>query len=184
MIYLSVDREMAFQPCAEYTRERVEKLFAGRKQLHFRTVAQLDIPPEDRVWTLLHMMSERQQHEAACRFAEQAFAALRQTGQEPHPDSLNAIAVKRRWLCGDATDDEMAAARDAAWDAAWDAGAAARDAASRDAARDAAWAAARAAARDAARDAARAAAWGAAWDAAWDEQIEIACSILAEKGKA
>ena len=101
--------------------------------------------------------------------------------------SVNALDVAERFANGDATEEELAAARAAAWDAAWDAARdaaryAARDAASaaawvvaRDAARDAAWAAARAAAwvaaRDAAlaaaRDAAGAAAWDAAGDAAW-----------------
>ena len=68
------------------------------------------------------------------------------------PRSLAALDVAERHANGEATDDELAATRDAARDAAW---AAARDAA-RDAAWDAAWDAARAAAR--AADAARAAA--------------------------
>src|SRR5208337_3604560 len=86
-------------------------------------------------------------------------------------DTRPAAAIKatRDFAHGTITQEQLAAARDAAWDArdaAWDAGAAAWDA------RGAAWAAARAAARDAgdaARDAARAAA-DAAWaatDAAW-----------------
>ncbi len=78
--------------------------------------------------------------------------------------SLAALDVAERHANGLATDDELAAA----WNAAWDA---ARNAAW-DAARDAAWAAAGAAARDAAWDAAGAAARAAAWDAAraaaWD----------------
>jgi hypothetical protein len=56
------------------------------------------------------------------------------------PRSLAALDVAERHASGDATDDELAAARAAAWDAA----------------RAAAW------------DAARAAAWAAARDAAWD----------------
>jgi hypothetical protein len=89
--------------------------------------------------------------------------------------SVAALDVAERHAHGTASDQELAAARDAAWaaardaagDAAWDAAMAAARAAARDAARDAArvaasdaaWAAARAAARDAARDAARVAAW-------------------------
>ena len=61
------------------------------------------------------------------------------------PRSTNALDVARRHLAGDASNEELAAASDAAWDAA------------RDAARAAAWAA-RAAAW---------AAWAAAEDAAW-----------------
>ncbi|MDR9051733.1 hypothetical protein [Burkholderia multivorans] len=76
--------------------------------------------------------------------------------------SKDALNVAERFANGEATEEERAAAWDAARAAAW---AAAWDAAG-DAARAAAWAA-RDAAR-AARDAARAAAWDAAWDAAGD----------------
>ena len=65
--------------------------------------------------------------------------------------SLAALNVAERHAAGKATDEELAAAEDAAWDAAW--------AAARDAAEDAAW--------DAAEDAAWVAAWAAAEDAAW-----------------
>jgi len=75
--------------------------------------------------------------------------------------SLAALGVAERHANGEATDEELAAARDAAWDAAWDA--------ARDAARDAAWAAA----RDAARAAASAAAWAAARDAQAAEFLRI-----------
>jgi hypothetical protein len=88
------------------------------------------------------------------------------------PRSLAALDVAERFANGEATEAELAAARDAAKataDAAWDARAAAWAAAAAAwAARDAADAARDAA--DAARDAADAA-WAAAdaaWDAAWD----------------
>jgi hypothetical protein len=103
-------------------------------------------------------------HEFACLCAERALKQAGVTDERGH----NAIKVKRLWLAGKATDEEMAAARDAAraaaWDAAWDA--------ARDAARDAAWAAAWDAARDAAWDAARDAARDAEWDAARDAEIK------------
>jgi hypothetical protein len=85
------------------------------------------------------------------------------------PRPRHAIGVARRYAGGEATAEELDAARDAAWDAAWaadwDAARAAERAAARDAraaARDAAWDA-----RDA-RAAERAAAWAAAWAADWD----------------
>ncbi len=93
--------------------------------------------------------------------------------------SINALDVAERFANGNATQEELAAARDAAWaaaraaawaaarDAAWDAARDATWAAARDAARDAARAAARDAAWDAAMAAARDAAWAAAWHAAW-----------------
>jgi hypothetical protein len=95
--------------------------------------------------------------------------------------SIDSLDVAERYANGQATNDELIAASDAAWDAAsdaaWDAvRAAASDAASsaagdaaraaRDAASDAALAAAMAAASDAARAAASDAASDAAWAAA------------------
>ena len=87
--------------------------------------------------------------------------------------SLDALDVAERYANGQATDEELSAAGDAARAAAWDI---ARDAA-RDAAWDAAWAAAWAAARAAAWvaawDAARAAARAAAWDAQKKKFLEV-----------
>jgi len=97
-------------------------------------------------------------HEFACWCAEQALIREREAGREPDPRSWAAIEAKRKWLCGEISDKELAAA----WDAAW--------AAARAAARAAAWAAARAAAGATAWDAAWAAAGATAWDAAWAEQ--------------
>ena len=91
-------------------------------------------------------------HEFACAVAEQALLKGRESGKEPDPRSWQAIKVKRRWLKGEASSEELEAARAAAWEA-WEA---------REAAEATAWAAARAAAR-----AAGAAAWEAAWAAAW-----------------
>jgi hypothetical protein len=86
------------------------------------------------------------------------------------PRSTHALDVAERHADGLATDEDLAAARDAAWDAAR----AAAEATARAAARAAAWAAAldaaRAAAEATARAAARDAAWAAAGVAAWDAQ--------------
>jgi hypothetical protein len=96
-------------------------------------------------------------HLFACQCAEKALKDAKVTDER----CWKAIKVKRQWLKGKASDEELAAARAAAWAAAR---AASRDA-SWVAARDAAWAAAWDAARDAARDAAWAAAWAASRDA-------------------
>lgn len=74
--------------------------------------------------------------------------------------SINALDVAWRHSDGLATDEELAAACDAAW-------AAALDAADSSAARAAAWAAVLAAAWDAAD-------WAAAWAAAWDAAARAA----------
>lgn len=56
-------------------------------------------------------------HEFACILAGDA---LRRAGVTDER-SWTAIKVKRAWVAGKATDDELAAARLAAWNAAWDA---------------------------------------------------------------
>ena len=82
------------------------------------------------------------------------------------PRSVAALDVAEHHANGEATDDELTAAWDAAWAAARAAAWAAAGAAARDTAMDAAWDAARAAAWAAAMDAAGAAAGAAAMDAA------------------
>ena len=99
-------------------------------------------------------------HEFACRCAEQALKTAKVDDQR----CWNAIEVKRRWMKGEATDEELAAAR----------------AAARDAELDAAWAAAWAAASAAASAAAMAAARAAARAAAWDAQNTTLESMLYE----
>ena len=86
----------------------------------------------------------------ACWCARQVWDLL------PDERSRNAVEVAERYANGEATNEELSAARDAARDAAW------------------------AAARDAARDAARAAAWAAARDAATDAEYKWQSRHLCE----
>ena len=131
------------------------------------------IPAEDRLWAVLRekFIPTPILHEFACRCAEDALSRI----DNPDPRSINAIVVKRRWIAGEATDEELAAAEAAAWVArtsAQDAVEAATLAAQTAtwAARTAAWAARTAAwatwtaARTAAQDAAEAAARNAQVD--------------------
>ena len=122
-------------------------------------------------------------HEFACRVAEQAIDGEREAGREPDPRSLAAIEMKLRWIRGEATDEELAAAWAAAGDAAWDAAGDAARAAAWDAAGDAAWAAARAAAGDDAEYAVRAAAWADAEYAVRDAQNTMLTEMLEELAK-
>jgi hypothetical protein len=95
----------------------------------------------------------------ACDCAEHVLHVF-ETARPHDPRPRQTIEVSRRYANGEATDEQLTAARAAAWDAV---------VAARAAARAAAWAAAGAAARAAAGDDARAAAWAAqaAWAAAW-----------------
>ena len=116
------------------------------------------IPAEDRLWAVLweEFIPAPILHEIACRYAEDALSRI----DNPDPRSIHAIAVKRRWIAGEATDAELADADAAAWAA--------------EAAARAAWAAARAAqdASWAAQDAAEAAARNA--------QVDMLAQMLRE----
>ena len=116
----------------------------------------------DIIWLLCRkqFMSDKDMRLFAVWCAREALKLLK----NPDPRSLNACDVAERFANGQATSDELDAARDAAWSAAMDADS--------DAARSADSDAARSAARAAARDAAWAAAWSAAWSAARDAQID------------
>jgi hypothetical protein len=173
MLSVTIDQVLAWDPC--YSLEQIEDLFGGREQITALDVLAMDIPATDRIWAVLHpgLIDEMAMHGLACDFAGRALLSERKAGREPDQRSWDAIEVKRRWLAGEATDAElaaaMAAARAAARAAATDAELAAAMAAARAAARaaaaarDAAWEAARAAAMAAARAAAaRDAAWAAA----------------------
>ena len=111
-------------------------------------------------------------HEFACRCAEWALSLV--NAQDPR--SIEAIRVKRRWMAGEATDDELRVARVAA-----------REASSEVTAQSAGDGANRAAARAAPRSAARDAAWSAEMTAAevgetatYEHEIEILRNLINE----
>ena len=53
MLAVTVDQIMAWGPCDDYPRERVEELFAGRESLSAMEILELDIPCEDILWAAL-----------------------------------------------------------------------------------------------------------------------------------
>ena len=139
-----------------------------------------DVSEEDRLWAVLReeFIPAPILHEFACVYAEYALSLIK----NPDPRSVNAIKVKRAWLRGEATDEELAAARDAACDA-YDAAWKVAYAAARYDARSAAWApdvCAAKAARRAASD---------ALDADWDvgcadaRYTQVAYLIMALEGE-
>jgi len=52
----TVDDVLGWDPCPDYTREYVTKLFAGRQTVTVFDVAEMDIPKIDIGWALGHMM--------------------------------------------------------------------------------------------------------------------------------
>ena len=171
---ISLEEFKGFRPCWLETAtgaRRLERI--GSRKERWTAMDILDLPEsevsaEDKIWavTKAEIIEEEKLHEFACRCAEEALKLVK----DPDPRSVAAIEAKRKWLKGEITDEELAAA----WVAR-----VARDAArvASDAASAAAWAAASAAASDAAWDAARAAAWAAARK----KQIDILRELIAEK---
>lgn len=76
-----------------------------------------EVSNSDKLYVVLHpsLIDEPILHSLACDFAESALFL----DHNPHPASVKAIEVKRRWIKGEATDEELSAAWAAAWAAAW-----------------------------------------------------------------
>ena len=155
MLTTTLNRIREHSPC----REGWEKLLKGLgktaaddEPLAFSKIAEIN-GLDDALWCC---RAEPQEWETWRLFAVWCGRQVQHLMTDPR--STAALDVAERHANGNATDEELAAAWDAAraavWDAAW----------------DAAWAAARAAAWNAARAADRAAARAAAWDAARDAQ--------------
>ena len=159
MFYTTLNKIREHSPCCEGWRRLLTylgKTNADDEPLSFKSILDSN-GLDDAIWALRSIDAP-----------EVRLFAVRCVRQIQHlisdERSLNALDVSEAYAVGEATKDELSAARYAALDAAWYAA----RAAARYAALDAARAAARDAARAAARDAARAAAWYAAEAAARD----------------
>lgn len=178
---VTLDEFLSFKPCwldDERGRRRLRyyarKLGGSADALEILALRM--IPAEDRLCAVLReeFIPTPILHEIACRCAEDVLSRI----DIPDPRSINAIVVKRRWIAGEATDEELAAAEadaDVAARVAAEAGARAAEADAQAAlaswAALAAWVAARA------EETAAQAAWDATWvaaraarDASWDAQ--------------
>ena len=156
---VTLDEFLSFKPCwldDEQGRRRLRyyarKLGRSADALEILTLRR--IPADERLWAVLReeFIPAPILHEFACRCAEDALSRI----DNPDPRSIHAIAVKRRWIAGEATDEELAAARTAAW-----------------AAQAATWVA------RAATWVARAAAWAAA-ETARNAQVDMLTQMLRE----
>ena len=155
-------------PCydpSEVVKDENEKLPVREWVAKYRNLVK---DKSDIIWLLCNKlyMSDKDMRLFAVWCAREALKLV----ANPDPRSVAACDVAERYANGEATDEELTAARAAARDA-W----AASDAAWADAsaaALEAAWADASAAARGAAWAAALGAASGAAWAAARDAQID------------
>ena len=158
---LTVEKVLETDPCSSWTREEIEALIAPRKfVLHGTALRDSRVPIDDRVWLGITLLDDPRRRLFACDCAEWSLGRERDAGHELDPRSWAAVEVARRYARGEATDEELAAARDSAWAAAWTA--------ARNSARTAAWAASRDSAWTAAWTAARDSIWTAAWAASRD----------------
>ena len=182
---VTVEQFRKFGPCWLETaegREKFARIAAIRNEWTALDVLNLpDVSVQDKFWSVLReeFIEAPILHEFACRCAEYALSFV----EGPDPRSIAAIEAKRKWLRGEITDAELAAACDAAWDAAHDAAMYAARIAARVAAQDVAWVIARVIAQDAAWAAANDAALDtacAARDAAREHELEILRELLEE----
>ena len=125
---VTFDEFLSFKPCwlrneQGYRRLRYYARKLGGSADALEILALRRIPADDRLWAVLReeFIPAPMLHACACRCAEDALSRI----DNPDPRSINAIVVKRRWIAGEATDEELAAAEADAWAAAWVARAAA-----------------------------------------------------------
>jgi len=113
---VTIGQVLSWRPCLEYTRKRLEELFAGRETINVNDVLEMDIPDSDKLWAVLReeFIPAKTLHEFACRVAEQALLKERAAGREPDERSWKAIEIKRRWMQGAATKEELLTALAAA----------------------------------------------------------------------
>jgi len=100
---------MAWQPCSDYTEDDVLGLFAVRDTIDERDILALDIPTEDKLWVLSrnHFVDEKILRLTTCRAARRALALVK----NHDPRSIAAMEVAERYAVGNATDEDLIAAR-------------------------------------------------------------------------
>jgi len=136
----TIDDILTMRPCdPPYDHEYLEKLADGKTQLTALEILRKRIPPEDKLWVGIKMLTLEQQREFACWCALSVI----------HLWDAPKVVIQYLETQDESIRDAAMAAWDAAWDAAW-----VERAAERAAARAAIWGAAQTAAWDAARAAA------------------------------
>jgi hypothetical protein len=107
MLTVTMDQVLSWEPC--YSREQIGTLFAGRERITALDVLSMDIPVEDHLWAVLReeLISPRTLRLFAVWCARQALALI----DNPDPRSIMACGVAERYTNGEATAEELAAAR-------------------------------------------------------------------------
>ena len=118
-----------YEPCEDYTPERIAELFAGRESINMLDVLEMDIPPEDVVWIFSRdklAATEHQQRQFAlmCALSVLDLFEAARPGDNRVRECLETV---ERHLRGEATDEELNAAGETAGETAWATRAAARE---------------------------------------------------------
>jgi hypothetical protein len=117
---ITIDDVLRLNPCKDYDSARLEQLAAGRESVTLTEITELPIPFEDILWVVTRLLSGKHDRELrlfACDCAEHVLPLF----EEKHPDDTiprEAINVARRYANGEATENELAVASDAACAAA------------------------------------------------------------------
>ena len=121
---VTYEQFLTFDPCwlvSEKGRRKLQKIGSRKTEWTAIDVLNLDeVSKKDRLWTVLReeFIDAKILHEFACRCAERALSWI----ANPDPWSINAIAVKRKWIAGKTTDRVLSAAEYAVRSAKWSIG--------------------------------------------------------------
>ena len=116
MNQITVDQILAMEPCEGYTRKRLEKLWNGSPSLTSLQILDLPIPSNDRIWAAVRCwdLNEQQLRELACDYAERTIPVFE--AANPGDTSVrDCVETCRRFARGEATLEELEAARERAW---------------------------------------------------------------------
>ena len=117
---VTYEQFLTFKPCwlcDEEGRQKLQEIGSRKAEWTAIDILHLDeVSKEERLWAVLRkeFIDAKILHEFACRCAERALSWI----ANPDPQSIKAIAVKRKWIAGKATDKELSAAERAAYSAA------------------------------------------------------------------
>jgi len=116
---VTLEQVLAMHPCIGATKIKAYARAAGLKTGTALDVLKMEnVSANHRIWTILHpeFLSDAIMWEFACWCAEDALQYVKEKyGIEPDQGSINAIETRRKWLKGEATDEELKVACAAAW---------------------------------------------------------------------
>jgi hypothetical protein len=115
---VTINAVLRWKPCPKYDKSALRKLAGRKKRMSGIQILALKIPVADRFWAILRhgFLSDKDLRLFACDCAEHVLGIF----EAKYPEDKrprDCIATARRFASGEATEQELAAARDAAWDA-------------------------------------------------------------------